>query len=116
MDSVPGTRGIVFCDSQGETVNSLGASGRHAPDLLYDYDLRVAGAQLAEPLDLAQANASETLGMLRECVIAGGSEILLIHTLPDGYYLLMCLQPGALVSRAMQSLRHTAKLVAVEML
>jgi hypothetical protein len=116
MESVPGTRGIVFCDSQGETVNSLGASGRDAPGLLYDFDLRVAGAQLAEPLDLAQANARETLGSVRECVISGGSEIMLVHTLPDGYYLLMCLQPGALVARAMQHLRHTAKRVAVEML
>ena len=115
MDAVPGTRGIVFCDSQGETVNSVGASGREAPELLYDFDLRVAGAQLAEPLDSAQANSKDTLGQVRECVIAGGRETMLIHTLPDGYYLLMCLDPGALVSRAMQHVRHAAKLVSVEM-
>lgn len=114
IEATPGARGAVFCDSEGETVNSVGASGHRNPNKLDDYDLRVAGAQLATPIDLTLANATETIGSLRECVIHGPQETLLVHILPDGYYLVLCLEPGSLTALAMHRLRHTAKRVAVE--
>jgi hypothetical protein len=115
IDSTPGARGAVFCDSEGETVNSIGASGQRNPQLRDDFDLRVAGAQLATPIDLARAHARQTIGLLQECVISGPHETLLVHILPDGYYIVLCMEPGALTSRAMHRLRGAAKRVVVEM-
>jgi predicted regulator of Ras-like GTPase activity (Roadblock/LC7/MglB family) len=114
VDDVPGARGAVFCDGQGESVNAIGASGRHAPEMVNDFELRVAAAQLATPLDLAQVRGHDSLGSLKECVIAGGRETLLVHMLPEGYYLLLCLEPDAQTGWAMQRLRAAARRVAVE--
>ena len=77
--------------------------------------MRVAGAQLATPLDLALTNGRDSIGTLRECVIYGGRESLLVHMLPDGYYIVLCMEPGALTSRAMHQLRSVAMKVAIEM-
>jgi hypothetical protein len=114
IDATPGARGAVFCDREGETVNSVGASGQTNPELLNDYDLRVAGAQLATPIDLALTNARESMGLLQECVIHGPRETLLVSVLPDGYYIVLCMEPGALTSRAMFRLRGAAKRVVEE--
>lgn len=93
VDSLPGARGAVFCDSEGETVQSVGASGRSAPELRDDFDLRVAGAQLATPLE-GLRHAAE-LGERAELCVTGSRETLLVRTLPDGYYLVLCLEPAA---------------------
>ncbi len=114
IEAVPGARGAVFCDNLGEAVNSVGASGRAAPSELTDFDLRVAGAQLATPLDLARAALATDYGALQECVIGGSHETLLVHLLPEGYYLVLCLEPGAITARGMFWLRQIAKRLAVE--
>lgn len=114
LDEVPGARGAVFCDSLGEAVNSVGASGRESPRTLDDFDLRVAGAQLAVPVDQILRHATEDLGTLQELIVRGPRETLLVHYLKDGYFLVVCLAPGALPSQGMAALRRVAARVLVE--
>ena len=110
--SVPGARGAVFCDPEGEAVSSVGASGRTSPESLDDFDLKVTGAQLATPLERVE-QARDDLGALREMVVRGKKETLVVHSLKDGYYLVVCLAPSALASRALPASRKLAsRLVA----
>ena len=113
IDSVPGARGAVFCDPLGETVNAVGASGRTAPHEQDDFDLRVAGAQLATPLELA-ARDNEHVGPILEATITGPRETLLVHLLKDGYYLVLCLEPRALSGLGRHRLRQVAARVDAE--
>lgn len=112
--AVPGARGAVFCDSLGETVNAVGASGRSAPTENNDFDLRVAGAQLATPLELTMRD-NEHLGAIVEATITGPWESLLVHPLEDGYYIVLCLEPGALIGLGWYRLREAAMRVSAEM-
>lgn len=115
VESVPGARGAVFCDGEGETVQCVGASGRADPGSRDDYELRVAAAQLAEPLDVACGRATELLGQPEEFCIRGRRETLLVRMLPDGYYLLLCLAPEAVTAVGLRQLREAAVLVQREM-
>lgn len=114
IDAVPGARGAVFCDSMGESVNSVGASGRSDPARLNDFDLRVAGAQLATPIDLALRRSAGNLGKIAEFQISGPHETLLVQVLPEGFYVVLCLEPGALVARGRFELGRTAERLARE--
>jgi predicted regulator of Ras-like GTPase activity (Roadblock/LC7/MglB family) len=114
IDAVPGARGAVFCDPEGETISSVGASGRTDQEKLDDYDLRVAGAQFATPLHLAMKNSGEVLGEFLECTIAGGREKILIHMLPEHYYVVLCLAPESLIGCGLHHLRTAAELLRSE--
>jgi hypothetical protein len=111
VDAVPGARGAVFCDSTGESVNAVGSSGRRAPGRRNDFDLRVAAAQLAPPVD----RALQHLGALRELQVTGASETLLVNVLPEGYFVVLCLEPGALTARGWRQLRLAAGRLALEL-
>lgn len=111
---LPGVRGIVFCDREGYTVHAFGASGRHAPEERDDFELKVTGAQFATPLDQALQLARDGLGRIQECLLRGSAESLLVHVLPDGYYLILVLEAGAPTARAFQLLRVAAAQVATE--
>lgn len=115
VEGIPGARGAVFCDGEGEAVQSFGFSGPNSAASKDDYELKIAGAQLAEPLDIAGAEAAELLGNTLELCIRGKHETLLVHTLPDGYYLLVCLEPHALVALGQVRLREAARRVRQEM-
>jgi predicted regulator of Ras-like GTPase activity (Roadblock/LC7/MglB family) len=115
IDAVPGARGAVFCDPEGETVTAIGATGRSDRDQVNDFDLRVLGAQFATPVYLTQRAAEPTWGALRECVVTGKNELLLLHMLPQRYFLILCLEPQALRARGMQQLRSMAARIAAEM-
>ena len=112
--SLPGARGVVFCDETGETVQAFGASGRSAPEEADDFELRVTGAQFATPIDEVIHKARENLGVLREVLLRGTGESLLVHVLPDGYYLILVLSPEALTGPAFFMLRTVARQVATE--
>lgn len=114
IQSVPGARGAVFCDGLGESVNAIGASGRKAPGRSDDYDLRVAGAQFATPFDLA-AQHNQFLRHISEATISGPKERLLIQQLQDGYYIVLALEPTALVGLGWHRLRIAASRVLAEM-
>ena len=113
IDAVPGARGAVFCAPDGEAVSCVGASGRSDGGERNDFDLRVAGAQLALPLDLAQPEGA-SIGPVREFVIIAAREKMLVHMLPERYYIVLCLHPEALVGRGLLFLRSIAERVAVE--
>lgn len=117
VESVPGARGAIFCDEEGEAVETFGISGEKARNAreIDDFDLKVAGAQLAEPLDVARAMAAELLGRPLELCIRGKNETLLLHTLPDGYYLVLCLSPRALTGIGQEQLKLAASRVIREM-
>lgn len=112
--AVPGARGAVFCDALGESINAVGASGRSAPSAANDFDLRVAGAQLATPLELSMQN-NEYLGAVLEATITGPRESLLVQQLHDGYYIVLCLEPGAIPGLGWYELRRAAARVVAEM-
>lgn len=114
VSRVPGARGAVFCDGFGESVTAIGASGRASPSTLNDFELRIAGAQLATPLELMALHARPNIGTVRELTIHGAAETILLQTLPDEYYLVLCIEPGALTARARRELRRTAVTVARE--
>jgi deoxyribodipyrimidine photolyase-like uncharacterized protein len=109
MATTPGARGAVFCDPLGECVNCVGAAGRKSPGTVDDFELRVTGAQLATAIDDALSKAVHSIGTAQELVVRGRFETLLVHVLKDGYFLVVCLEPDALASRAMQALRGTAQ-------
>lgn len=115
LDRVPGARGAVFCDDMGESVNAVGASGRTSRGTVNDFDLRIAGAQLATPLERVRLNSAENIGNVGELLIRGPRETLLVHILPEGYYLVLCLEPDALTSRGAHELRLAARRVAAAM-
>lgn len=114
ITAVPGARGAVFCDALGESVNAVGASGRSAPDASNDFDLRIAGAQLATPLELSMQH-NEHLGPITEVTITGPHESLLVRQLQDGYYIVLCLEPGAIPGLGWYRLRQAAQRVIAEM-
>lgn len=114
MDSVPGARGVIFCDPEGETVSAVGASGRHDRENLNDYDLRVTAAQLAGPLEQALSNAVVAIGELQECIITGKKEKLVVHMLKQRYFLVLCLEPTALTGQALHLLRPVANKISEE--
>ncbi len=111
--AVPGVRGAIFCDAEGESVCSVGASGRWSPESLDDFDLKVTGAQLATPLERVE-QARSALGSLREMVVRGAGETLLVHALKDGYYLVLCVDPDALAARAAPAARRLASHLAAD--
>lgn len=110
--AVPGARGAIFCDREGETIVSVGASGRDEPEAEDDYDLRITGAQLAP--NLAEVS-NAPFGPPEELRIRGSREHLLVRTLPEGYYLVLCLAPATVVSRASYHLRRAGRQVLSEM-
>jgi hypothetical protein len=114
IDRVPGARGVIFCDPEGETVSCVGASGRHDKENLDDYDLKVTGAQLAGPLEQVILNASVAMGRMSDCVITGAKEKLVVHMLPQRYFLVLCLEPHALAARGLHHLQVTAVKIAEE--
>lgn len=114
LTKVPGARGAVFCDYEGETVVSVGTSGATDHEVRDDYNLRVAGAQFATPLISADERKDSAMGRPRECVISGEREKLVVHMLPDHYYLILCLDPGALVGRSLVHVREVAEVLAKE--
>ena len=112
--TVPGARGAVFCDYDGETVTSVGASGKMDHEPMDDFNLRVAGAQFATALILASEKSDSAMGSPRECIIHGKREKLVIHMLPDHYYLVLCLEPNALTGPGLFHVRDAAKVLAAE--
>jgi len=111
---LPGARGVVFCDREGFTVHAFGASGRQDKEEADDYELKVTGAQFATPLDQVILHATQNVGMLREVLLRGSNESLLVHVLPDGYYLILVLVAAAPTARAFHLLRAAARKVSTE--
>jgi hypothetical protein len=114
LASAKGARGAVFCGHDGEFVDLLVASPQpRGCGELSDYDLKVIGAHLAAPwLRLQDGSANGGAGAALEMGMRCREGALLCARLPEGYYLVLLLGPGAQVARAFVALRQAAKRLA----
>src|SRR3989440_9956353 len=79
---VPKARGAVFCDQEGESVELV-----IHDDSLSEYELKVAGAQLAAVWVALQESARDCgAGALLELQVGCAAGSLLCRALPEGYY------------------------------
>ena len=94
---VPKARGAVFCDHEGESVELV-----IHDDTLSEYELKVAGAQLAA-------------GALLELQVGCGAGSLLCRALPEGYYVVLLVGEGGSGASAAFALRSVATQIASEL-
>jgi hypothetical protein len=82
---VPGARAAALVDRDGETVDY---AGRGSP-----YELRVAAAHFRIVLD--EAIGQKSLSAVRSLVVRAARASFAVHSLPDGYALVLWLARGA---------------------
>lgn len=112
----PGARGAIFCDHEGENVDfAVRAPPPDGCGALTDYEMKVAGAQLAAQwILLREHGESHGAGTVHELSLRAEHGTLLCHALKDGYYLVLLLAPGVPAARCTHALRQTARLVLAE--
>jgi predicted regulator of Ras-like GTPase activity (Roadblock/LC7/MglB family) len=111
VERVPGARGAVFCDREGESVAQVARDGA-----VSEYDMKVFGAQIAALWVGLQESARECgAGAIVELRVgcAGGS--LFCRSLPDGYYVVLLTGPHGGGGRAGFELRQAAAEIAAEL-
>lgn len=117
VERVPSCRGAIFCDFEGENVDfALREPPPDGAPPLSDYDMKVAGAQLAAQWILfrekgAPHGAGEPVA-LRMHMPSG---TLLCHSVKDGYYVVLLLSHRALTAVAAQQLAEMARVFALDM-
>jgi hypothetical protein len=108
---VPGARGAVFCDYEGEFVDLAVRDPALSP-----YDMRVYGAHLAALWLNLQNNSSERgAGGIVELRMGCAGGTLLCRALRDGYYVVLLIAPGAPSSLAGFELQHLASEITSEL-
>jgi hypothetical protein len=108
---VPMARGAVFCDHEGESVELV-----IHDDALSEYELKVAGAQLASVWLGLQGSARDCgAGTLLELQVRCGAGSLLCRALPDGYYVVLVVGRGGSGASAAFALRSAATQIASEL-
>ena len=114
---VPGARGAIFCDYEGESVD-LFVAAPQPPGCgpLSVYDLKLCGAQLTAVWTMLQecskANGAGRLDALR---LAAEHGTLLCHAAKQGYYVTLLLAPRAQASMAAVAVAELARRFAEEM-
>ena len=94
VQSVPGAEGALMLDSTGEVVVEAGVR---------DFRHRLIGAYQGIALIIAQRTSSRhELGAVSHLICRYASGSLILRTLKDGYYLVMSLQAGAPLARAVR--------------
>jgi hypothetical protein len=107
---VPGARGAVFCDREGEAVELVVSD-----TAISEYEMKVFGAQLAAPWLAVQAGAAERgAGGLLELQAGCAAGSLLCCALPEGYYVVLLVGRGSPASPAAFQLRSAAAEIAQE--
>jgi hypothetical protein len=107
---VPGARGAVFCDFEGESVEMA----IHEP-ALSSYEMKVFGAQVAAVWLALRSSARERgAGDLLELQLRCAGGTLLCRALPQGYYAVLLLERGAPLAPAAFALRAAAAELAAE--
>lgn len=111
LERVPGARGAVFCDHEGESVAQVVRDGE-----LSEYEMKVFGAQIAAVWAGLQETAREChLGPLVELRVGCPKGSLLCRSLPDGYYVVLLTGSGSSGARAAFELRAAAVAIAAEL-
>jgi predicted regulator of Ras-like GTPase activity (Roadblock/LC7/MglB family) len=107
---VPGARGAVFCDFEGESVELV-----IRDSALSEYEMKVFGAQVAAVWLSVQTGAREHgAGGLLELRARCDAGSLLCRALPEGYYVVLLLGRGAPLAPAAFALRSAAMEIARE--
>jgi len=108
VERVAGARGAVFCDHEGESVELVLRDPQ-----LSEYDLKIAGAQLAAVWQSLKDSSSHSgIGATQELQVSCASGSLICRSLPDGYYVVLLIGPGAPAAPAGFELRATAAEIA----
>ncbi len=114
----PGARGAVFCDLQGESIDfALAQPPPAGCGELTDYDLQLAGAQVASAwLNLHRESVQRGAGSAVELQLRCDAGTLFCRVLREGYYLVLLLAPGKRASApAAFALREAAARVLTEL-
>ena len=107
---VPEALGAIFLDDDGETVDYVTRHGE-------PFDLKVEGAyQGIFTRQLRSALAAVDSDRLELFVIEDTELATLTHLLPDGYYVVLVARNPVARARAQYHLRHTASMIARELL
>ena len=107
---VPGARGAIFCDREGESIELV-----IRDSALSEYDMKVFGAQVAAPWTAIDASTRERgAGALQEMQAGCVAGSLLCRSLPEGYYVVLLIGPGAPRAAAAFELRAAAAELALE--
>jgi predicted regulator of Ras-like GTPase activity (Roadblock/LC7/MglB family) len=111
VERVPGSRGAVFCDHEGESVAQVVRDGA-----LSEYDMKVFGAQIAALwLSLQERTRECGAGSPVELRVVSAGGVLLCRTLPDGYYVVLLTGPKSSGGQAAFELRAAAAEIAREL-
>jgi predicted regulator of Ras-like GTPase activity (Roadblock/LC7/MglB family) len=111
VERVPKARGAVFCDHEGESVELV-----IEDESLSEYEMKVAGAQLAAIWIALQDSARDCgAGGLVELQVGCGAGSLLCRALPDGYYVVLLVGEGGSGASAAFALRSAATQIASEL-
>jgi hypothetical protein len=115
--AVPGARGAIFCDYEGESVDLHVAEPQPAGcGALSLYDLKVCGAQLtAAWLLLQERSKDHGAGLLDALRLRTDQGTLLCAAVKGSYYLTLLLAPATPVARAALVLEKAARRFAEEM-
>ena len=115
--SVPGARGAIFCDYEGESVDLVVAAPQPpgcAP--LSVYDLKICGAQLTAVWTVLQERSKANgAGRLEALRLAAEHGTLLCHAAKEGYYVTLLLAPRAQASKAAVAVARLARRFVEEM-
>ena len=117
VTDVPGARGAIFCDYEGESVDLVVAEPQpRGCGTLSVYELKVCGAQLTTAWLLLQDRSKELgAGRLESLRLSTDQGTLLCAAAKEGYYVTLLLAPRAPTAAAAQVLAHLARRFATEM-
>ncbi|TMA28867.1 MAG: roadblock/LC7 domain-containing protein [Deltaproteobacteria bacterium] len=108
VERAPGSRGAVFCDSEGEFVELVVRD-----PILSHYDMRVFGAQMAAAWLNLETHATENgAGSIVELRLGCAGGTLLCRALRDGYYVVLLVAPGPPSALAAFELQNAAADIA----
>ena len=109
VEKVPGATSAIFVDWEGEAVDQYSLE----EDV---YHLKVVGAYKGVMLNfINQAQASMDIGTAETVIVRMENYSVLISSVKDGYFVLLILSPGALISRARYGIRRAVSALRDEM-
>jgi hypothetical protein len=117
VEALPGARGAVFCDYEGESVD-LFVAAPQPPGCgpLSEFDLKICGAQLTAVWTLlAERSLEHGAGRVDALHLHTDHGALLCAAVKDGYYVTLLLSPRAATAAARRRLGLLAHRFALEM-
>ncbi len=108
VTALPGARGAIFLDWEGEAVDEHSVIDRT--------DLQILGAQWGVIYQQSVAALTKLgLGDLEELVLRFARDQVVLRRVTEGYLVLLALEPGANLGRALHLLRRAGDELREEM-